>query len=754
MPKTSYSQAKDNPLLARAAHYRHQNKKNINEDFNVAVVKVEVGNPPTVVEVASQSGGIQTQAYHSERMALAYAIKKLIDQNLIKRPKNKGFGLYEWVEQVGGPPPKIANIEKLIKEKYGLTKEMFDPYKEELKKQKISVFTEREPCSRGNNSCKDFLEGFGVKNQDIYFCVEYDEGAADEHTEKTRMTKALKTEIMHATDFVEGRRQTDIQGVFGKKNDKQDPAQQRKIDHPSSPSSMPVNITLTSQIPQSSENAKRVKLEDTLVSSSNMISSPLVAHATQSTPSDKLVSNEFTMSTEGLGDCAFHAIFGEWDGVSQKFLDPKFEDRRNKLANWIRNNSNNSTIQPMLIQAIMALIEEKIRNPNTLDLVSPEKAQVLENLRERYKKYGITDHDCLSTEVINAYAAMIDATGTYLAQADVNLIAYCFDIPVEYKTGTGDFCEILNPDGGSGAKVTIRFNGTNHYERVLNNEQFSALKGKQHGQRWSVEGQSSKLDGSMSPQINSQPQKPLGISSITKLQDSIPLPHQEQIIKNYQEDLNKKTSKDYVDDDIYAFDDGDIISDEEDSEQQYKIDRPELSSSNLSSRLIPSSKAFHPPTSVDPGRRNTLGSAASTSTDFTSSLLKLRKDSADAQRTMSSDEGLGKSEESSKITPLHEMSKPQSANPAQSSLKNDRPPIRLSLLKTYSSKEMSAEKSKELQEKLKAERFDDIHTITAIQLRPSDNDSYQIIVKSYKKNDIEKAEEIINNHLKSGFGLN
>jgi len=205
MPKIGYGDAKDNPLLAKALNYRLA-RPSLSVDNNVAVVRLEKDG--VSVEVVSSSVGKQTPSFHSERIALAYAIRQAIKDKLINDPLNEknykngdGLTLSDWVTKVGGPPPSSTAIDELNS---GLTRDMFEPYLQELKKLNISVFTEREPCSRPNDNCGNFLSKLGIKSNNIWFCVEYDKQALPEdkkekekflEKEKAKMAKELSVGI-------------------------------------------------------------------------------------------------------------------------------------------------------------------------------------------------------------------------------------------------------------------------------------------------------------------------------------------------------------------------------------------------------------------------------------------------------------------------------------------------------------------------------------------------------------------------------
>lgn len=134
---------------------------------------------------------------------------------IIHKKEPKDFDLYDWVREFDRLPPKGA-VQKLIDQDKKLTKDMFSPYKEQLKKLNISVFTEREPCNRGSNHCKDFLSQIGAKDKDIYFCVEYDKDPVSgaENTEQKRMEIELKREIGIAKAFVVDKKGLGIKSFF------------------------------------------------------------------------------------------------------------------------------------------------------------------------------------------------------------------------------------------------------------------------------------------------------------------------------------------------------------------------------------------------------------------------------------------------------------------------------------------------------------------------------------------------------------
>ncbi len=86
MAKINGSDAKNNDLLRRALDYRRK-MQNIPPEYNVACVRFSNGSQEVVVSKGSI--GQLTPSTHSERIALAYAIKEAMDIGLIAKPAMK-----------------------------------------------------------------------------------------------------------------------------------------------------------------------------------------------------------------------------------------------------------------------------------------------------------------------------------------------------------------------------------------------------------------------------------------------------------------------------------------------------------------------------------------------------------------------------------------------------------------------------------------------------------------------------------------
>lgn len=194
----------NHPLLGEALAYRRRNSK-LTLENNVACVKLEKSGFGGVIITRDSAGqGKLASSFHSERKALAYAIKKAIDTGLITKPSNEalstndgGISLLQWV----------ANDQKKSKMEHGLTRNMFLPYVQELSQIKITVFTDREPCQRPSDNCENFLAS--LKITDISFLVEYSKDILPSNeqernkfldTEKRKMLKELTSQIKASSE--------------------------------------------------------------------------------------------------------------------------------------------------------------------------------------------------------------------------------------------------------------------------------------------------------------------------------------------------------------------------------------------------------------------------------------------------------------------------------------------------------------------------------------------------------------------------
>lgn len=85
--------------------------------------------------------------------------------------------------------------------------------------------------------------------------------------------------------------------------------------------------------------------------------------------------NSFTKNTAGGGNCAFHAIFGEWDGSWFVCEHHDLLSRRKKVADEIRNCNENSPIFTSVVEAVQQLLMED------------DVGEVIADLRNEYNLY-------------------------------------------------------------------------------------------------------------------------------------------------------------------------------------------------------------------------------------------------------------------------------------------------------------------------------------------------------------------------------
>jgi hypothetical protein len=187
-------------------------------------------------------------------------------------------------------------------------------------------------------------------------------------------------------------------------------------------------------------------------------------------PEVQTQSRQQPMPTLGGGDCLFHAIFGQQ--ANGFYEDKDVVRHREELANWIRNILQNPQLEERDISALKGAIEHIVREGanEANDPISGNSYPALTNLRNHLAGGAdISESELLSENVIEEYAHMIATSGTYLSQNDAAVIARWANMTIDYEIkNLGNdtiFSETLNERGQS--RRTIRFNGSDHYERVL-----------------------------------------------------------------------------------------------------------------------------------------------------------------------------------------------------------------------------------------------------------------------------------------------
>lgn len=76
-----------------------------------------------------------------------------------------------------------------------------------------------------------------------------------------------------------------------------------------------------------------------------------------------------TLVTEGQGDCAFHATFGEWDSALQKIFCKDVKERRKRMADAVRGIARGSDLLPFVVEAIRDLL---MQNSNCFESLRDE----------------------------------------------------------------------------------------------------------------------------------------------------------------------------------------------------------------------------------------------------------------------------------------------------------------------------------------------------------------------------------------------
>jgi hypothetical protein len=171
--------------------------------------------------------------------------------------------------------------------------------------------------------------------------------------------------------------------------------------------------------------------------------------------------NSVTKPTRADGDCAFHAIFGLWNGTEYYCKDAI--EKRRQIGDAIRSSRPSNPIYNLAIEGIKNLIMEKA------DAIG-EKYKILLASYNAHISSGTGAtfdwNNLIRQQEINEYARYISNPGQWLIVSDLNIIARVFEKTISYYPNSSTNEMILNP--GKKYVVAVQFNGSNHYERLEN----------------------------------------------------------------------------------------------------------------------------------------------------------------------------------------------------------------------------------------------------------------------------------------------
>lgn len=243
-------------------------------------------------------------------------------------------------------------------------------------------------------------------------------------------------------------------------------------------------------------------------------------------------------NTRGEGDCAFHAIFGQWDG--QAYVCDNVLVYRSRLAQAVIVSQPGDALYALVRSGLEALMmgAERIKTPAILQLrkeyhdyisynfVMTEEAwsdfaeklqrnhHILEYLHHftaihsqkkllslkdkfmfclgeddgllRAMFSSISELECafmalnqvvqqrfdvnhkITATLVHEYADYLQHCGNYLLPLELSMIASVFHITVQFYSKTTSNMTLIDTYGPASTKpVMVRFNGVNHYERLV-----------------------------------------------------------------------------------------------------------------------------------------------------------------------------------------------------------------------------------------------------------------------------------------------
>lgn len=176
-----------------------------------------------------------------------------------------------------------------------------------------------------------------------------------------------------------------------------------------------------------------------------------------------------TMPTAGGGNCAFHAIFGEWDG--ERFFCKEHLARRTALATAIQNCAPDN--QP-LYKAIIAAIQDRIIHGDNIsgDQLKKEKASYTKD------KNNYSWDSLKNSLIFKEYAIHLKTKETYLSEFDCKIIALATPIRIHFLLHDINHKEIqhetYNPNQTSNASIS--YDGVNHFERLSKKDDAASYK--------------------------------------------------------------------------------------------------------------------------------------------------------------------------------------------------------------------------------------------------------------------------------------
>ncbi len=178
--------------------------------------------------------------------------------------------------------------------------------------------------------------------------------------------------------------------------------------------------------------------------------------------------NFIRMKTRADGDCAFHAVFGIPD-ANRCYTCADAVGKRALLSKAVAESTAGSKVLQLAISSVCELVMSG-------HAIDQQNMPQLHKLREGYEKSKQTcdaefNWDAnVSKEILAEYSAFLGKSGQWLLPSEVALIAEVFSITVNYyhnpEATEVEIFKPAQPKTVNPETVNIRFNGSNHYERL------------------------------------------------------------------------------------------------------------------------------------------------------------------------------------------------------------------------------------------------------------------------------------------------
>jgi len=153
--------------------------------------------------------------------------------------------------------------------------------------------------------------------------------------------------------------------------------------------------------------------------------------------------------TKADGDCAFHAVFGKWNG--QEYFCEDAIEKRKQVQKAIEESKPASEIYGLAIEGIKSLIMNKTAsigtNYSALFLVYQTQVSSEEDLTipKEQPKAVFDWNSQVNPATVNEYAHFLSRPGQWLSPSDLAIIAHTFNVTIIYYPHRKAKKMILNP---------------------------------------------------------------------------------------------------------------------------------------------------------------------------------------------------------------------------------------------------------------------------------------------------------------------